>query len=403
MAKKKKRRLNYKRVFTALVVLFLIIYLFIGLIKLIFKSNLKINIGEEYFISNESGVDISFKATYKKKDVTSNVEVTDISYKSGKYEVTFTYREGKKSVSTKKLVRIKDSIKPSIILKGGTIVLKKNEKYNEPGYTASDNLDKDITKNVKITNNIDSNKEGTYEVSYTVRDNSGNEAKETRVVKVVTNSPTEQSLTDFSLDGYFTKAILKETSDMGENYANSFVFAGDSTFIYYKSYYPVALWKKNGATSEQMLTAKIDVNYQETGKTLVEMVKEKKPEKIIIALGENSVATEEKDFFISNYRELIKEIKESSPNTVVVIQSILPVPKATSLKGNLTNEKINKYNYYLAEMCEEENVYFLNVAESLKNSEGHLKSGYEKSGDINHIGKEGSKVIHNYIRTHGIK
>ena len=55
MAKKKKRRLNYKRVFTALVVLFLIIYLFIGLIKLIFKSNLKINIGEEYFISNESG------------------------------------------------------------------------------------------------------------------------------------------------------------------------------------------------------------------------------------------------------------------------------------------------------------------------------------------------------------
>ena len=92
----------------------MIIYLFIGLIKLIFKSNLKINISEEYFISNESGVDISFKATYKKKDVTSNVEVTDISYKSGKYEVTFTYREGKKSVSTKKLVRIKDSIKPSI-------------------------------------------------------------------------------------------------------------------------------------------------------------------------------------------------------------------------------------------------------------------------------------------------
>ena len=35
-----------------------------------------------------------------------------------------------------------------------------------------------------------------------------------------------------------------------------------------------------------------------------------KPEKIIIALGENSVATEEKDFFISNYKTLIESMKE---------------------------------------------------------------------------------------------
>ena len=48
-------------------------------------------------------------------------------------------------------------------------------------------------------------------------------------------------------------------------------------------------------------------------------------------------------------------------------------------------------------------VYILNSAEALKDSEGHLKSGYEKSGDINHIGKGGAAVIHNYVRTHGIK
>ena len=404
MAKRKKRRLNYKRVFIALIALVLIIYGLVFLIKSMFNSKFKVAIKDKYVIANEDGIiNINFKATYKKKDVTSKVEIGEISSNGDDYEVTFIYKNNNRTYKRKKDVQIKDSIGPVITLNKGTVILKLNEKYEEPGYTAIDNLDKDITSKVKINNMVDNTKLGEYDVVYTVTDSSGNENSIKRKVKVVSNSPVEASLKDFSLEGYFEGTILKETEDMGESYANSFIYSGDSTFIYYKSYYNVNLWKKNGVTSERMLTATLDVNYVESGKTLVELFEEKKPEKVIIALGENSVATEEKDFFISNYRTLLENLKEASPDTIIVVQSILPVPKQTSLKGSLTNEKINKYNYYLAELCEEMGVYFLNSAEALKDSEGHLKSGYEKANDINHIGKNGAAVIHNYVRTHGIK
>lgn len=404
MAKKKKRRLNYKRIFMAFILLFIVLFLAITLIKNIFNSKFKVEVLDKYVVTNEEGIiDINFKATYKGKKVTSKVDIGEISSDGDKYEVTFLYKKDGKTYKRKKKVQIKDSIEPTIELEKGVVILKVGDKYVEPGYRAYDNLDKDLTSEVKVDSNVKNNKVGEYSVIYTVSDSSGNESSITRTVKVVNSSPLDASLTDFSLDGYFDGTILKKTEDMGADYANSFVYSGDSTFIYYKSYYNVDLWKKNGVTSERMLTSTLDVNYVESGKTLVELFKEKKPEKVIIALGENCVATEQKDFFISNYKTLLEELKKASPDTIIVVQSILPVPKATSVKGSLTNEKINTYNYYLAELCEEMGVYFLNSAEALKDEEGHLKSGYEKSNDINHIGKGGADVIHNYIRTHGIK
>ena len=57
---------------------------------------------------------------------------------------------------------------PIIILKGDKeIELNYNEEYVEPGYTALFIL-KDKTKDVKITNNIDNTKVGSYEVAYTI-------------------------------------------------------------------------------------------------------------------------------------------------------------------------------------------------------------------------------------------
>ena len=299
MAKKKKRRLNYKRIFMALILLFIVLFLAITLIKNMFNSKFKVEVLDKYVVTNEEGIiDINFKATYKGKKVTSKVEIGEISSDGDKYEVTFLYKKDGKTYKRKKKVQIKDSIEPTIELEKGVVILKVGDKYVEPGYRAYDNLDKDLTSEVKVDSNIKNNKVGEYSIIYTVSDSSGNESSVIRTVKVVNSSPLDASLTDFSLDGYFDGTILKKTEDMGADYANSFIYSGDSTFIYYKSYYNVNLWKKNGVTSERMLTSTLDVNYVETGKTLVELFKERKPEKVIIALGENCVATEQKDFFI---------------------------------------------------------------------------------------------------------
>ncbi len=56
---------------------------------------------------------------------------------------------------------------------------------NEPGYTATDAQDGDITYAVKVTNDIDLNHAGTYTVTYNVMDSEGNTDIETRTITII--------------------------------------------------------------------------------------------------------------------------------------------------------------------------------------------------------------------------
>lgn len=49
-----------------------------------------------------------------------------------------------------------------------TITINLGSDYIEPGYRAHDKKGNNITKNVKVTSNIDANKEGNYEILYSI-------------------------------------------------------------------------------------------------------------------------------------------------------------------------------------------------------------------------------------------
>ena len=150
-----------------------------------FKVELKnktMNFGEEY--RND------FHATFKGKNVTDKVQVTNNIYntKIGKYQITFTYLSGKREYTVTKKITIKDNEQPQIELLGRPdMVIKKGEKYVEPGYHATDNYDGEITKKVKIEGMVDSTKEGVYNLKYSVSDSSKNKKTVERVVKVINN------------------------------------------------------------------------------------------------------------------------------------------------------------------------------------------------------------------------
>lgn len=74
---------------------------------------------------------------------------------------------------------------PQIILAGEKIIyLNQNEPYVEPGYTAKDIVDGDLTNKVQVKNDVDSKKAGTYEISYEVKNNKGLSSQEKRFVVV---------------------------------------------------------------------------------------------------------------------------------------------------------------------------------------------------------------------------
>jgi len=78
-----------------------------------------------------------------------------------------------------------DPIPPELVLEGKPVmVVYLNKTYEEPGYKATDNVDGDITDLVTVEGTVDTTKEGTYELIYTVKDNYDNVVTATRKVEV---------------------------------------------------------------------------------------------------------------------------------------------------------------------------------------------------------------------------
>ena len=65
------------------------------------------------------------------------------------------------------------------------MTINQYDSFTDPGYSAEDEVDGDITDKVIVTGTVDISAVGTYTISYDVSDAAGNEATETRTVTVV--------------------------------------------------------------------------------------------------------------------------------------------------------------------------------------------------------------------------
>ena len=114
-------------------------------------------------------------------DLTEKVQVEK---KSDRYIYTVSDSSGN-SAQKERLIKQVDQEKPTITLKGGsTIYITPNSAFQEPGYTATDNCEGDITSKVKVSGQVSPSKLGTYSLTYTVSDQAGNTATVVRTVIV---------------------------------------------------------------------------------------------------------------------------------------------------------------------------------------------------------------------------
>lgn len=356
------------------------------------KEYIELGLGEEY---KELGAKTILNSQIK---IDGNVDTTKI----GEYRIKYYHNKNSKQ----RVVKVVDNIKPEIKLNGlSEINIVLNGQYIEPGAVAIDNYDGDITKSVLITNNVNLKQPGEYKIIYEVTDSSNNKTTVERIVNVSETGPLSLSIKNFSLDGYFENTILKETPDMGQNYIDETIFYGDSitfNFFYYGQLSEKNVWAMSSLTPENAHFWKVPFYKYGESITLIEGLKKYKPKRVIITLGANAVAVTTKDFFIKKYEELIKKAKEASPETIIIVQSIFPVDNRYSSNNNLNNTRINNYNYYLAEMCERQGVYFLDTSKVLKDSSGNLNKNYCYASDGIHLLSKGNIEVINYIRKHGV-
>lgn len=368
-------------------------------LKLIGESSTKVNLLDEYI---EEGV------MYRGKEVTNDViiDTSKIDYtKQGKYQITYTYQTNKgKKLKVIRTIEVKDLELPVITLKGGNeIYTLLNEKFIDPLYQAIDNVDGDLTKEVKVIGSVDTTKEGEYSLTYEVADKSGNVSKKVRKVIVSSKSPLNMSLEEFSLDEYFKGTILEKTDNPFDQ-MDEIIYVGDSMVLYYdinKLVPSKRLWYRNSIDPKTALTATMYHLYKDTGKTMVEMYKENQPKISIITLGTNSVAYMDIEVFVENYKNLLQEIMKASPNTRLIVQSIPPVDKRKDTENSpINNDKINKFNYHIAKLAQELGLEFLNSASAMKDEKGYAKDGYCIDYDGIHPSKSGHTALYEYTKYH---
>ncbi len=140
-------------------------------------------------VNKDKYIEEGFTAKSNGKIINNKVVVkSDLNEKKvGKYEIKYTLKIGYLNVN-KTLIRtiyIIDTKKPNLTVNGDKeIQLYIGDNFEYPSYSAIDEYDGDLTNLVKVDSNVDTSKEGTYEINYSVKDSSNNTSSEKVVVKV---------------------------------------------------------------------------------------------------------------------------------------------------------------------------------------------------------------------------
>ena len=104
----------------------------------------------------------------------------------GEYNLTYEIRNEMKSLKKTILVTVVDDIKPTLTLKKDAISLSYGMSFNARDYikVAKDNVDGDMTSEVKISSDVNTTRPKTYTVIYTLSDHSNNTVKSKLLVTV---------------------------------------------------------------------------------------------------------------------------------------------------------------------------------------------------------------------------
>ncbi len=134
-------------------------------------------------------------------------------------------------------------------------------------------------------------------------------------------------------------------------------------------------------------------------RTLSEMAATYRPPVLVITLGINGVATMREDYFKGEYKKVIAIVRESSPETTIVLQSIYPVSWFFDTSGGVTREKIIEANIWIHDIALEEGCRFLYSYPIFLDEAGYLDEGLQ-NGDGMHLAAVGYRRMIDYLLAH---
>ncbi|NLW54158.1 MAG: SGNH/GDSL hydrolase family protein [Clostridiaceae bacterium] len=207
---------------------------------------------------------------------------------------------------------------------------------------------------------------------------------------------------------YDSPALLLPSEDMGQEYIDRMTFICDSPTYWL---WPLELLS-DGKASKQIWTGPegtMTLAYQSsyhildpydyTQRSIRDVVAMHPPDILIIALGINGISFMDEEYFSAEYMDLVTDIKEISPDTIIILQSIYPITHQYRYYGSITNAMITEGNSWIMAIAEETGCMYLDTISVLLNDEGNAKDELMLNDGL-HPNVEGLTLILDYIRTH---
>lgn len=113
----------------------------------------------------------------------------------------------------------------------------------------------------------------------------------------------------------------------------------------------------------------------------LETITNGKPNQIFLTIGINDFINKShsSDYILERYKEILSIVKVQSPETEVIVQSVLPVNNHI-LRYWYSNQNIISFNSKLEELAEEFNYRYINVFAKLSDSQNQLDAKYTTDG-----------------------
>lgn len=195
-----------------------------------------------------------------------------------------------------------------------------------------------------------------------------------------TNPPETISLeTECSVPA--ASAPLPDTTYDSEFFSSD-LFIGDSISTGYSLYGFLAdknVYAKVGLNPSTVLTKSVSTCYGEIG--ISTMLSYTMPKRVYIMLGSNGIQWLSVGNMLQSTDTLVDLIKESCPDSEVVIISVPPVTKGydSTVEDVDVMAKINEYNTSLNSYCTANGMLFVDAASILKDETGYFNSTYAES------------------------
>ena len=170
-----------------------------------------------------------------------------------------------------------------------------------------------------------------------------------------------------------SQASLNMSNNQNLLYPNSIVFLGDSITA-------LADWNALFG-NKNIVGAGISGNTTNDVIARVNSAVSYKPKKLFLMIGINDLFHgEDLNYILENYRKILTVIRTKSPDTIIYVQSVLPINNDISRLPIVDSQKIINLNVQLQSLVDNEKIFFINLYPSFCGSDNKMYQKYAPDG-----------------------